>query len=229
MTGQTIAELLAATAKLDELPLGTVRELLALRPQARELADRLEALEKNVGGLLAVTSAPGAATAQPAPVAAPRTAAILVEDDDGDESRWTLLEEHIEPGIIAYFDTDTLNTDDKVSKPQWLVNNVTKKMSRPCVCISADETDLCCWLALTSKYNDRGAHPKLQPGWIVNNTAAQMASGWVTQHYYAGPKRSFCIAAAQTEHPALRFKRPRLSPAGLKAVLAFAQQAGLNT
>jgi len=85
MTTRTIAELLAATAKLEELPLGAVRDLLALRPQVRELADRLEALEHNVGGLLAVTSATVAVTVQEVPVAAPRTAAPRVEDDDGDE------------------------------------------------------------------------------------------------------------------------------------------------
>ena len=225
MTPQTIAELLAATARLEELPLGTVRELLALRPQARELADRLDALEQNVGGLLAAKLTTVEVMVQEVPVAEPIRAVVMVDDDV--EERWTLRAERVEVGIIAYFDTDTLNTDEKVTKPRWLVNRVAQKASRPCVCVAADG-ETCTWIALSNQFRD--SYQKMKPDWIHNGSdpSARLGTGWLTSNYYAGPVRSFCIAAAQTEHDSMRYKRPRLSPAGLKAVLAFAQQSGLN-
>jgi len=73
----------------------------------------------------------------------------------------------------------------------------------------------------------REAYQKMKPEWIANGDNGRLGTGWLTPNHYAGPTRSFCIAAAQTEFPDMRYKRPRLSPEGLKAVMAFAQQSGL--
>jgi hypothetical protein len=215
----TIAELLATTGKLDELPLGTVRSLLALRPQARELVDRLDALEQNVGGLLATPSTMVTVAVQDVPTPAPYKAVITVVEDDVDESRWTLRTDSIEVGIIAWFDDDTLNTDPQVSKPEYFDGRVHNgaKGGRPFVCVEADD-ETSAWVSLSRKYNER--YLKLATDWIWPRGALNGTSH-VTGNIFRGPHHSFCVAAVQVEHDNMNTRRPKLNAKGRAAVLEF--------
>jgi hypothetical protein len=212
MNAQTIAELLAVTVTLDDLPLGAVRELRELRPQVRELAARLDALEEQVSGLL--TAPAVAPVVEIPPASAPRPVHL-----EPDAKTWTLQPDDINPGIIAWFDDNTLNTDPHVSKPPkfdgWIKQRATG--GRPFICLEADD-DESTWVALSAQYNE--AYLKLNAAWIRPAGMLKKAS-YVTGNVYEGPHHSFCVAAAQTEHPKMDRQRPKLLLTGLKAVQAF--------
>jgi hypothetical protein len=212
MNAQTIAELLAVTDKLDDLPLGAVRALRELRPQVRELAARLDTLEEQVSGLL---TTPGVAPVVEIP---PVPAARLVHPEP-DAVAWTLQPDDIDPGIIAWFDDNTLNTDPHVSKPRqfdgWIKQRATG--GRPFICLEADDAEST-WVALSAQYNE--AYLKLNAAWVRPADMLKKVS-YVTGNVYEGPHHSFCVAAAQTEHPKMDRQRPKLLLTGLKAVRDF--------
>ena len=223
MNKQTLYELLAALATPEDLPLGAVPHFLALRPQARELVERLDALEKNVGVLLAPRPAQVVAkAAEPGPVT------VVVEKvqhkvaiPQPRRGQWTLHDDDIELGIIAWFDADTLNTDPHVEKAQRFDQRVSAraKSGRPFICINADEEESS-WVSLSTQYNER--YLKLQAEWI-RSWGAMNKQSYATGHVYRGPHHSFCVAAAQVEYPDASIRRPRLTAKGLQAVVEWVE------
>ena len=212
MYDDLIKALLSLTAAPENLSFKDVRYLLSLQPSILEIASRLNALAKDVGGLLAPAMPAPAATPIPKPESLYDRYAITPQPRT---STWTLQEDDIKPGIIAWFDDDTLNTDRHVEKPVRLVNRVHAKGGRPFVCVQADDQESA-WISLSRQYHAN--YLKVAPEWIRPRGALNGTS-YVTGYTYRGPHNSFCVAAAHVEFPDASLRRPKMSEAGLDAIV----------
>jgi hypothetical protein len=206
--------------------------MTAITKEQVDLAKEYLATLEKIAALGGIASLPSpVATAQatveepepelPPPIPKPARRAVPRKD------QWTLREEDIEPGIIAWFDSDTLNTDRHVTKPRIFDGFISSqgkfKSGRPCICIDVDG-DESAWVSLSTQLKPNQL--KLNPEWLQPRDALNGRTSYVTGYVYRGPNESFLIAAAQVEYAYTGVRRPKLRVVGLEAIQEFCENGG---
>lgn len=126
-----------------------------------------------------------------------------------------LTQNEIQVGAVAYFDVAALNSDARITKPQYPTTRPS-----PFVCFEA-ANGLSAWAAITTRQRPDGKRLEIQKAWRVggsiqwNNDDLFLNDGACT---YTGLDQAF-IDAAQTEQAFTTIARPGIASAGIAQII----------